>query len=269
MIEFLNISIRNFLSYGNNTTVIQLHRPGTTLIMGENLDRTEHGREGNGAGKSSILNAIVYALYDRPISPDIPKDSLINNINKRNMEVSILFKIGANEYIVRRERKTKNGNNVYLIVNGQDKTPDSAAKTNIEIERIIGMPFEMFVRIVVFSAQHPSFLDLPSRHVTQANQTDFIEELFGLTMLSLKADVLKVVITDTEREITNEKTRINMVEQELQRHKTQLDTTKQRVLNWENVNNKLITDLQSKLDKLEGIDVTSQQGLLKQLRAAE
>ena len=268
-IEFVSVSIRNFLSYGNNTTVIQLQRPGTTLIMGENLDRTEHGREGNGCGKSTLLNAIVYALYDRPISKDIPIDGLINNINKRNMEVSILFIIGDKEYVVKRERKAKKGNNVYLIINGEDKTPDSVAETNSEIERIIGMPFEMFVRIVVFSAQQPSFLDLPSRHATQANQTDFIEELFGLTMLSLKANMLKITISDTEREIINEKTRIGMLEQELQRHKTQVETAKQRVINWEVTNNGVIDGLQAKLDKLGEIDITSQHGLLKQLRSAE
>ena len=266
-IEFVSISLRNFLSYGNNTTVIQLQRPGTTLIVGENLDSTVDGKGGNGVGKTSIVNAIVFALYDRAIS-DMAKDDLINNINKRNLEVSVDFKIGNNEYIVRRERKAKEGNNVYLYINGEDKTPDSAAKTNAEIMRIVGMPFEMFVRIVIFSAQQKSFLELPSRHPTQANQTDFIEELFGLTTLSAKADMLKLTIADTEREITAEKTRITRVEQEHARHSLQIDSAKRRVVTWEATNEQTITNLQAKLDKLGEIDVTAQQALLGELKIA-
>ena len=267
-IEFVSISLRNFLSYGNNTTVIQLQRPGTTLIMGENLDSTTDGKGGNGVGKTSIINAIVFALYDRAVS-DMPKDDLINITNKRNLEVSVEFKVGTTEYTVRRERKAKEGNNVYLFIDGEDKTPDSAAKTNAEIMRILGMPFEMFVRIVVFSAQQKSFLELPSRHPTQANQTDFIEELFGLTTLSVKADMLKLIIADTERNITSEKARITMLEQELSRHALQVESAKRRVVTWEGTNQQTIIDLQSKLDKLGEIDVAGQQGLLVQLRAAE
>lgn len=268
MIEFVSVSMRNFLSYGNNTTVILLERPGTTLIMGENLDSTTDGSGGNGCGKTSIINAIVFALYDRAIS-DMAKDDLINITNKRNLEVSVEFKVGTTEYTVRRERKAKEGNNVYLYIDGEDKTPDSAAKTNAEIERILGMPFEMFVRIVVFSAQQKSFLELPSRHPTQANQTDFIEELFGLTALSAKADMLKLIISDTERNITSEKSRIAMLEQELSRHALQIDSAKRRVVTWEGTNLQTITDLQAKLDKLGEIDVAGQQALLVQLKTAE
>lgn len=269
MIKFKSVSLRNFLSYGNNTTVVLLERLGTTLILGENTDSTSDGKGGNGVGKTTIVNAIVFALYDRVISGDITKDELINNINKRNLEVSVEFSVGTTEYMVRRERKAKEGNNVYLYINGEDKTPDSAAKTNAAIIDIVGMPFEMFVRIVVFSAQQKSFLELPVRHPTQANQTDFIEELFGLTTLSTKADMLKLDIAEVERAITAEKARISMVEQELSRHNLQIDATKKRLLAWEASNELNIANLQQKLGMLGGVDVAGQQILLRELKAAE
>ena len=90
MIEFSLLSLRNFLSYGNNTTIFDLRRPGTTLIVGENLDNTSDGQGANGVGKSTIVNAIAYALYDKPVS-DISKDNLVNNINNKNMEVTLEY----------------------------------------------------------------------------------------------------------------------------------------------------------------------------------
>ena len=136
MIEFTMLSMRNFLSYGNNTTVLDLRRPGTTLIVGENLDLTSDGVGANGVGKSSIINAIVYAIYDNPVS-DISKDNLINNINQKNMEVTLEF-IGDDgcAYKIHRQRKMKTGtvgNNVYFYKDGVDVTLDSMSATNAEI----------------------------------------------------------------------------------------------------------------------------------------
>jgi DNA repair exonuclease SbcCD ATPase subunit len=182
------------------------------------------------------------------------------------MEVVVEFKVKENHYIIKRQRKTSTPSGVYLFVNGEDKTPDSAANTNIEIERILGMPYELFVRIVVFSATHAPFLDLPTRHATQANQSDFIEELFGLTALSQKAELLKLMVKDTERDLTSEKATIANLEQEHTRHKAQVESAKKRVLNWEITNETTIDNLKAKLEQLSEIDVAQQQSLLQTQR---
>jgi DNA repair exonuclease SbcCD ATPase subunit len=108
MISLKTLSIRNFLSYGNNTTVFQLDQPGTTLILGEDLDNTADGTGSNGVGKTTMLQAIVYALYDKIISDDYTLDGLVNNINDEQMEVSLEF-IASNgvTYKVIRQRKMK------------------------------------------------------------------------------------------------------------------------------------------------------------------
>ena len=67
-ITFKTLTMRNFLSYGAKTTLINLDRGGTTLILGEDLDNVAAGVGGNGVGKTVIINALVYALYDKALS---------------------------------------------------------------------------------------------------------------------------------------------------------------------------------------------------------
>ena len=119
MITFKSLSVRNFLSYGNNTTVFQLNNPGTMLIVGEDLDNTTEGQGSNGVGKTSMLQALIYALYDRIIDPDVTKDDLVNNINKKEMEVTLEFTAeNGQDYKIIRQRKMKagaDGNRLYLF----------------------------------------------------------------------------------------------------------------------------------------------------------
>lgn len=259
MISFETLSLRNFLSYGNNTTVFNLKRTGTTLIVGEDLDNTSNGAGANGVGKSTLINAVTYALYDKPVS-DISKDNLVNNINLKNMEVTLEY-IGEDgtRYKIHRTRKMKAGaagNNVYFYINDEDKTLDSAAATNAAIEKTIGVPYELFVRIIVFSAAHNPFLNLKTEE-----QKDIIEELFGLTTISQKADDLKKIIKDDEAKINIKQAKITAIENELERHDVQIVNARKRVDAWRDSNAATIITLQDKLKKIDGIDFVVQQDL--------
>lgn len=270
MIRFLSISLRNFLSYGNNTTVINLDRPGTTLIVGENLDNTSNGTSANGVGKTSIINALAYAVFDKSVS-DISKDNLINNINKKHMEVVVEFEKNGDVYRVVRARKMKagpDGNYVHLYKNNEDITPDSVSNTNTLIEKIVGIPYELFVRIVMFSASQTPFLDLPVKSHYAANQTDMIEHLFGLTSLSDKANILKEQIKETEHRIEGHEIRINALKQEHARHIEQIKTAKSRVINWEKQTATTIEELKEKLQLIEEVDFDQQRLLHEELKKA-
>ncbi len=261
-IHFVQITLRNFLSYGNNLTVIPLHRPGTTLIVGEDLDRTTEGTGANGVGKSTIINALTYALYDKPIS-NISKDNLVNNINKKNMEVTVEFNIGEDNYVVKRERKSKAGaagNNVYLFINGEDKTLDSAANTNKYIEDILGIEYDLFVRIVVFFASHTPFLDL-----SKADQSSMFERLVGLSTISDKASSLKDLIKETDGMLQIHKAKIGVLEKEKERFTAQLANANDRIARWEVTNQQEIQKLQDQLNKISGIDLDQQQALHEEL----
>lgn len=267
MIKFTTLSIKNFLSYGNVPTVIDLDRPGTTLILGEDLDNTASGTGANGCGKTVLINALSYAVYDKPIS-EISKDNLVNNINKKNMEVIVEFEKNNHSYKIVRVRKAKvgaAGNFVQLFEDGVDITPDSVSNTNKAIESIIGIPYELFVRIVVFSATHIPFLDLPVRSHYAANQTDIIEELFDLKTLSEKAATLKEKIKETEGRLETKKIKADSLQREHDRLAAQIETARGRVDNWEESNLAEIENLQKKLKKIESVDVDGQKSLHEQL----
>ena len=263
MIEFKTLTIKNFLSYGAIPTVIPLEEPGTTLILGEDLDNTASGTGANGVGKTVILNALAYAVYDKPIS-DIPKDALVNDINKKNMEVTIEFTKNDTSYVITRTRKSKAGaagNTVTFLEDGKDITPDSVSNTNALIEKIIGIPYDIFVRVVAFSATLTPFLDLPVRSHYAANQTGIIEELFDLKTLSEKATLLKEKIKETELSLKTQKARVDQLKAERDRHEKQLETASSRVNNWKDSTKKEIISIKAKLKRVEKVDVDEQQKL--------
>ncbi len=279
MIEFISLSLRNFMSYGNNTTILDFNTSGTTLIVGEDLDNTTNGQGGNGVGKTTLINALTFAVYDKPISK-VKVDELINNVNKKNMEVSVTFKKGDWYYRIVRARKMKagaQGNYVKLFERLGDldfeqtdeKTLDSIANTDKRIQAIMGMTYDMFVRIVVVSANHTPFLDLPVSHPTQANQTDFIERLFELTVLSEKATALKDSIKSTEETLKIQKIKMEQLAKEDSRLKDQVKSARLRVINWEKSNEDTISTLEKKLEKVASIDFDSERQLHDELKLLE
>jgi len=273
MIKFKTLSIKNFLSYGAAPTVINLDPGGTTLIVGEDLDNTASGTGANGVGKTVWLNALVFALYGKPVS-NISMDNLVNNINNTHLEVIVEFQKDDKLYVVKRVRKEKGLGNyakVYcrpvgvdldMSVNTeQDVTPDSVKHINDYITEALGIPHELFVRIVAFSATHTPFLDLPVRHATQANQSDIMEELFRLVRLSEKAGLLKVAMKDTKTSLEIKQKHNTQLEKEHERHATLLTTAKERVDDWVEENKESIVIVNKELKSLSKHDIEGQQKL--------
>lgn len=267
---FDELTFRNFLSYGNNETVVNLNSPGTTLIVGEDLDNSADGKSRNGTGKSTIINALSYALYDKPITT-IQKSNLVNNINKKDMVVTIKFRKGNDVAFIKRERKTKSGadgNKVTFMLNGKDVSR-SSVETNRDIETFIGLPHELFSRIVLFSARHVPFLDLPLSSTSGPNQRDFIEELFGLTELTAKADKLKDEIKSTKSLIQTERAHISSIEEQQNRLSQQITSAKVRVISWEDDTSKAIEELETTIKEVDNVDVVAQQKYFDELSAAK
>lgn len=217
---------------------------------------------------TTIINAISYALYDKPVSKISKKDGLINNINLKQMEVTLKFTIDHKTKVtIRRVRKDKSGadaNAVWLEVDGVDKTVDSRG-TNAAIERLIGIPYELFVRIVVFSASNTPFLDLPQSHPTAPNQRDVVEELFGLTVLSDRSAKLKLAIKDEEGRMQLLEQRISSQEEELARHQSLIDSTKKRIDTWEQQKIEQIAHYEQQLQSVAGVDLDAERLIHTQL----
>ncbi len=267
MIKITSVSIQNFLSYGAVPTVINLDTKGTTLIVGEDLDNTASGTGANGVGKSVWLNALIYGLYGKPIS-NIKADNLVNNINNKHLEVIVEFVKDNKIFTVKRVRKEKGlGNYAKVFCRGvketlnydkHDVTPDSIKNIDSFVETALGIPFELFVRIVAFPATHTPFLDLPVRHASQANQSDIMEELFRLNRLSEKGDLLKIEIKDTKQSLDIKQRHNEQLEIEHDRHNTQVDSAVNRVVDWDNDHGIKITAAKKALLDFDDIDLDEQ-----------
>lgn len=279
-IKLHELTLRNFKSYGNNITTIKLDGDSVTLIIGKNYDASINGQsDSNGSGKTTILDGISYCCYDKTISK-ISKDDLINNINKKNMEVSLVLEPeDGTFYRIIRFRKNKerggNGISIYKGSSLEEVSYDNLIKENdqaeagtadAQIEKIIGIPYDIFSRIVIFSATHEPFLSLPASSTTnKANQRDIIEELLGLTEISEKAEVLKKSISEDNKEIAT----LVKVEEELKKQrdklKDQLSTIENRIVNWDDDKNIKLLNLNQKLETLSNIDFDNQLSLLNSL----
>jgi DNA repair exonuclease SbcCD ATPase subunit len=241
--KLLSVQFQNFQLYGSIPTKVNLTSHGVTMINGV-----------NGSGKTTILNAISYGLYDKSIS-DISKDGLINNINKKNMEVIVEFEKNNHRYKIRRFRKMK-GNGVQLWEDDIEITPDSTSNTTSMIESILNMPHELFERVIVFSAINTQFLNLPMRQ-----QADMLEELLDLKMLSEKAELLKETIKDTNRSIEIEDEHIVQSNNDCRKFSIQLKRAHERVEDWEKNH---ITEIQTTtalLNQLNIVDIEKEKQL--------
>lgn len=251
---FKELQIRNFLSFGNCTTTIDLNDKGSTLIVGHNVDANSN----NGAGKTSIINALCYALYNKPFD-NISLQRLINGTNNAKntlMEIRLVFEHGNDTYEIYRCRGEQF--NIQILMNGEDITLDSVSENDAFIEELIGMSYELFTKIVIFSGNSIPFLQMP---VSQQRQQ--IEELFNITLLTEKAVRLKEIIRSTEGSISIQDAIIKEQEAQVALHTKHVEAAEQRVTKWEADRISQVESLTSNLELLSKVDM----GLEKELHS--
>lgn len=244
-VVFENLSIRNFLSFGNNVTEIDLSIDGTILINGKNLDIGG----ANGVGKTTIINAICFVLYNNPFD-NISLKRLINNTNSEKdtqMEVRLTFSKGDKRYEIYRCRGTST--NIEIMCDGIDITLDSVSENDKMIVEIIGISYELFTNIVVFAGGSEPFLQKPV-----GDQRKLIEELFNITILSEKAKKLKEKIKITEGDINIQEAIIKEQQSAITRYNKQVSDAEARILKWEEDKEASIAKIKTQLESIEGID---------------
>ena len=241
-VVFKTVKMKNFGSFSNQETIVTLNSHKTTLIVGNNQD--EGGS--SGSGKSTIMNAIVYALYDKlPIK--ITKDQLINRINKgvktTAMVVTLELTINDDEYIITRSRGSSN--TTIIKKNGVDVTCANLTLANAYIEQLIGISYEMFVQVIMFNNSTTSFLDLEL-----SSQRALIEELLKLTMLGKKAEVLKKEISAIEQAIKVEEAIKNETNKTIAKWNDQIVNAERERDNWNHNQEQSIYKLKNEIDAL-------------------
>lgn len=197
MIKLKQITLSNFMSYGRAPTIIQLDEQKKTMVYGENLDVGSEGESANGAGKTTWIQAVIFAIYGQGIDK-IKPDEFVNLKNEKKLLVELDFEIDGIPYQIRRGRKPAF---VELRSGETSLTRDSMKNTDDDIVKLLGIPYELFIRSVFMNPHTEPFMAM-----TSANQRNFMEELLSLNTLSERADVLKKVVRkDTQDRLTMKK----------------------------------------------------------------
>ena len=227
MIQIRDLTVRNFMSVGAATQAIDFDRNDLTLVLGENLDLGGDGSR-NGTGKTTIINALSYALYGQALS-NIRKDNLVNKTNAKGMLVSLDFHINGTDYKIERGRKP---NVLKFYVNNENKAAEDEAQgdsreTQDAIERIIGMSHDMFKHVLALNTYTEPFLSLKANE-----QRTIIEQLLGITLLSERADRIKELNRQTKDAIQSEEFRIRAVQEANKRIEEQITSLEKRRTMW-------------------------------------
>jgi len=250
MIQIKNLTVKNFMSVGNTTQAIDFDRTDLTLVLGENLDLGGDGSR-NGTGKTTIINALSYALYGQALS-NIRKDNLVNKTNGKGMLVSLDFVAGNQTYKIERGRKP---NILKFYVNNQeqvitDEAQGDSRETQESIEATLGLSHDMFKHIMALNTYTEPFLSLKAN-----DQRTIIEQLLGITMLSERADRIKELNKQTKDGITQEEFRIRAIQEANKRIEEQIDSLKRRQGLWATKHGEDIKELEKALQSLQAIDI--------------
>ena len=243
------------MSVGNSTQAVDFDRCDLTLVLGENLDLggNDAGAR-NGTGKTTIANALSYALYGQALT-NIKKDNLINRTNTKGMLVTIDFEVNGINYRIERGRKP----NIMKFFVGDtereitDESQGDSRETQADIERMLGMTHEMFKHIVALNTYTEPFLSLKSN-----DQRLMIEQLLGITLLSEKAERLKELAKATKDAITAEEFRIKAVGDANRRIQDQIDALLRRQNLWNSKKTNDVAALQTAYDELAKLDIEAE-----------
>lgn len=253
MLQIKNLTVKNFMSVGNATQAIAFDRKDLTLVLGENLDLGGDGSR-NGTGKTTIINALSYALFGQALS-NIRKDNLVNKTNNKSMLVGLDFSVGGKEYRIERGRKP----NVlkFYINNEEQQSEDNAQgdsrETQAEIEHILGMSHDMFRHILALNTYTEPFLSLKAN-----DQRTIIEQLLGITQLSERADRIKELNKVTKEQIQQEEFRIRATQDANKRIEEQIASLQKREQLWQTKKTEDCEKLQTAIESLEHIDIEAE-----------
>ena len=231
MILFKQIRWRNFLSTGNTFTEVDFTEAQTNLIVGT-----------NGAGKSTVLDALTFVLFNKPFRK-INKPQLINSVNEKDCIVEIEFSTGSIEWKVIRGIKP----NVFEIYKNGELLDRAAAASDQQKwleENVLKLNYKSFTQIVILgSASFVPFMQLPA-----ASRREIIEDLLDIKIFSYMSNILREKIRSTNESIRELTIRKDLVEEKI-------DMQKNFISDLEQTGKKSIKEKQSKIKEFdESID---------------
>ena len=210
MITFEKIRFKNFLSYGNSWTEIDLNKHKDTLIIGE-----------NGAGKSTFLDALSYALYMKPFRK-VNNPQLVNSINKKHLYVEVEFKVGGNHYKVGRGHAPRK---FEVYQNGELLNQEAHTKDYQKIleQQILKMNYKSFTQIVVLGSRN----FVPFMQLNTADRRTVIEDLLDIQIFSVMAGILKDKLAENTKDLTQIEYEVNLINEKIDVQQDYIDKVNQ------------------------------------------
>ncbi len=242
------------MSVGNQTQAVDFDKEQLTLVLGENLDQGgDDSGSRNGTGKTTIINALSYALYGKALT-NIRANNLINKTNSKGMLVTLQFEKNNNEYRIERGR----GPNFFkFYVNNQesliDESQGDSRQTQDDVNTLLGMSHDMFKHIVALNTYTEPFLSMRTN-----DQRAIIEQLLGITILSEKADTLKDQVRQTKEAITSETLKIEAIQTANSKIETTISSLQSNQKAWLSKRTADTMRLQEAISELEHLDIETE-----------
>lgn len=266
MITIKNMTVKNFMSVGNQTQAVNFNQQKLTLVLGENLDQGgDDAGSRNGTGKTTIINALSYALYGQALT-NIKRNNLINKTNGKNMLVTLGFNKNNVEYRIERGRSP---NVLKFYINDQeqealDESQGDSRKTQETINELLGMSHDMFKHIVALNTYTEPFLSLRTN-----DQRAIIEQLLGITQLSEKADALKEQIRYTKDAIQEEEANIRAKQTANEAIETSIESLTIKKRAWVQNHKDSLNKLMDSIKVLQRVDIDEELRLHEDLNKWE
>ena len=252
MIKIKDLTVKNFMSVGNQTQAVDFNKEQLTLVLGENLDQGgDDSGSRNGTGKTTIINALSYALYGQALT-NIKRNNLINKTNSKGMLVTLHFEKDGVDYRIERGRSP---NVLKFYVNDQeqemtDESQGDSRKTQDTIRDLLGMSHDMFKHVVALNTYTEPFLSMRAN-----DQRAIIEQLLGITILTEKAELLKDQIRSTKDAITQETLKIEAIQTANSKIETTITSLKSNQKAWLAKRSTDTMKLREAIDELEHLDI--------------
>ena len=240
------------MSVGNQTQAFDFNRENLTLVLGENLDQGgDDSGSRNGTGKTTIINALSYALYGKALT-NIRANNLINKTNSKGMLVTLHFEKNGVDYRIERGRSP---NVLKFFINNQeqelvDESQGDSRQTQKDIDGLLDMSHDMFKHIVALNTYTEPFLSM-----RQNDQRAIIEQLLGITILSEKADALKEQTRITKEAITTETLKIEAIQTANSKIESTISSLQGTQRAWLAKKQQDVNKLASAIDELEHLDI--------------
>ena len=263
MLTIKELTVKNFMSVGNQVQAIDFSNKSLVLVIGENMDLGgDDAGARNGTGKTTIINALSYVFFGEALT-NIRRDNLVNKTNEKGMVVSAKFIKNGVTYTIERGRKPQifkfYANDIEQNLESNEAQGENK-ETQLEINRLMGMTHAMFKNIIALNTYTQPFLSTKA-----AEQREIIEQLLGITLLSQKADLLKEKMKATKIELLEEKMMIDTKVASNEKIQETIESLKIRSSAWQTQKNDDAKSFAEAIEELDKVDIVKELDAHKRL----